>query len=99
MICKILGGRIGSFYGNSVNEGDLNFAAIVSRDVPLTLTFITLGGSTNFGRVYSEVLLRLSLFMFLKPFFREKDGVLDLLDWEDEEVLDTLDFEPKPIVL
>ena len=51
MICKILGVRIGSFDGNFVNEGDLNFTTIVSCDVPISLTSMTLGRSTNFGRV------------------------------------------------
>ena len=37
----------------------------------------------------SEGLLQSSLFLFLESFFREEDGVLDLLNWEEEEVLDT----------
>jgi len=37
-----------NFYGNSVNESDLNSTITVSYNVPIILTSITLGGSTNF---------------------------------------------------
>ena len=47
----------------------------------------------------SEGLLRPSLQLSLKLFSQEEDWVLDLLNWEEEEVLITLDFELKLLVL
>ena len=84
MIYKILRVKIGSFYGNSVNKVDLNFTTTVSCDVSIAFTSITLGGSTNFGRVLFGRFATVIFFLFLKSFFREEDEVLDLLNWEEE---------------
>ena len=72
----------------------LNFTTIINCDVAVTLTFITLGESSNSRRVFFERFATI-IYVFI---FRE-DGVLDLLNWEEEEVLDILDFESKFLVL
>jgi len=72
VICNFLVIRLGSWYGNSVNESDLHFTRTVSGNVTVTLTSIILSGALNLKEVCSEGLLRSSLCFPLKSFFQEE---------------------------
>jgi len=59
----------------------------VSGDVTVTLTSITFSECNKFGRILLRGFATIITLFFLKLFSPEEDWVLDLLNWEEEEVL------------
>ena len=79
--------------------GYLHFIRTISDDVTVTLTSITLNGGIKFGRALLGGFAMIITLVIFEVILSGEGLVLDLLNWEEEEVLVTLDFELKLLVL
>ena len=96
VICNFLVMRLGACVGTPLTK--VIFSLLEQLVVMWPLPWINFSGGTKLGKVCPGGLLRSSLHFPLKSFFQE-DWVLDLWNREEEEVLVTLDFESKLLVL